>query len=186
MITSEFRAKVLADSAKHFVSAQRHSLARLGWRALGFMAILLGIVLFAAESSAPVGAVAPIRKARPRSNEPGKLPADLVAAWETGGAQTGWLELCVARDNLLGGPDYRDTVLRFGEQQKEGEAPAFCLSEWRAGVLGRLPVPDREFGLSLRQVTSAGLTELAEMDSLQILDLRLARLLSPASNPSGS
>ena len=64
--------------------------------------------------------------------------------------------------------------LRFGEQGNEREVPTFRFREWRPGVLGRLPLPQQEFGLSLPQATNAGLRELAEMDFLQLLDLSQA------------
>ena len=51
--------------------------------------------------------------------------------------------------------------------------PVFQFSEWKEGVLAKLPDPGTAFGLSLNatNVTDAGLKELAGLKSLQALNL---------------
>src|ERR1700676_1452053 len=109
---------------------------------------------------------------QPTSPLPDPLSPAIVAVWEKASAQAGWLELNFQESTGRVCPPDRDTVLRFGEQGKEGEVPALWFKEWRPGVLGRLPLPERGLGLSLMGVTNTRLKELAEMDSLLLLDLR--------------
>src|ERR1700677_3049991 len=99
---------------------------------------------------------------------PKPLPTDTVAAWEKAGAQAGWMGL--DKD------DYH--VFRVGGEGKEGEVPAFGFKMWPSGVVGRLPQPDREFGLYLpfKQVNDAALKELAGLNFLQMLDIDNAKV----------
>jgi internalin A len=117
-------------------------------------------------------AAGPEKRAKP-------LPAEIVAAWKKAGAQVGWMSRHLRRmDN---------PVLFLPEEisggGKEGELPAFGLSEWQEKV-GKLPQPDRSFGLSLaltlatdpngfkgHAAMKAGLKGLGELKSLRALEL---------------
>ena len=64
-------------------------------------------------------------------------------------------------------------VFSLGRRGKEGELPTFKFRELQAGVLGRLPQPQRGFGLLLDKtnVSDAGLIELGRLELLQTLGL---------------
>jgi hypothetical protein len=83
-------------------------------------------------SLANAATTAPIRE-KQESATP--LPEELVAAWTQAGAEVGWT-------NWSG-----FVVFRAGVEGKKGEVPAFRLSEWREGVVGKLPQPRQAFGL---------------------------------------
>lgn len=125
------------------------------------------VVLIAAESPTPTGVWAqpgPSESSTPKDEqrlEP--LPAEIVKAWSDAGASVGWMRL------------HQSGYVEFIAKNagKPGDLPAFRFSEWRAGVLDRLPPPAAGFGMSLLniRVTDAGLKELAGLKNLQSLDL---------------
>ena len=94
---------------------------------------------------------------------PSPLPAEIVAEWKKEGARVGW----------LGRTGVGYLVFHGDDQSMEADVSAFQFKPWQAGVIGRLPVPPRGFGISLSgtKVTDAGLKELAAFRSLQALDL---------------
>src|SRR5262245_29788412 len=68
---------------------------------------------------------------------PQVLPAEVVAAWEKGGARFGWMGL------------NRQGSWYFIGQREAPEAravPAFRIETWRAGMVEKLPVPMQAFG----------------------------------------
>src|ERR1700722_17083679 len=121
------------------------------------MSLATGAVVAAVVSCwAAAGAPAPHQPPEP-------LPADVVAAWEKAGAETGG----------MAPTPYGFMAFRAGGEGKEGEAPAFRFKEWRGGMLSELPPPGQAFGLDLgfTKVTDAGLKELAGFKQLQALNL---------------
>jgi len=96
-----------------------------------------------------------------------ELPAEVVAAWKKAGAMVGWMG---AHSQFAAGESF--TTKREGLQAARA-VPAFRISEWRAGMLAKLPAPARAFGLFLRfsGVTDAGLKELAGLKQLTTLNL---------------
>jgi internalin A len=97
-----------------------------------------------------------------KKEAPKPLPPEIVKAWRGIGANVGWMKMDLG-DN---GPTF----------QVEGEIRAmtvFQFTEWKEGVLAKMPDPGTRFGLclSLTKVTDAGLKELAGLKSLQALYL---------------
>src|SRR4051812_10848682 len=94
---------------------------------------------------------------------PDPLPADVVAAWEKAGAETGWMVL-----HECGFIEFR-----AGGAGKEGELPAFSITAWREGILNRLPPPGQPFGLDIFNATVSDLVlkEVAGLKDLQALNL---------------
>ena len=90
------------------------------------------------------------------------LPPELVAAWMKAGAKTGWM----TTDDVSRG-------FREGMEGMKGELPAFRFFVCKDGVVGKLPHPQRAFGLDLAKtkVTDIGLKEVAALKSLQSLEL---------------
>jgi hypothetical protein len=134
------------------------------WSVLTKVALTL-VILFAgcgknAENSENVsGPDTPLTKAdtarsiRENQESVTPLPKELVAAWTEAGAEVGWTT------NMAG-----FVAFRAGSEGKKNEVPAFRFSEWRAGVLSKLPQPQQAFGLSLAQtkVTDTGLRACLE------------------------
>src|SRR5271168_624208 len=91
------------------------------------------------------------------------LPPEIVKAWTDAGAAAGWMKM---------NPTERPKFQAQGKGEAEA-IPVFQFSEWKEGVLAKLPDPGVAFGLSLNatQVTDAGLKELARLKSLQALYL---------------
>ena len=75
---------------------------------------------------------------------PVPLPAKLVESWNKAGANEGWMGL-----DRAGG-------FSTDEKGQPGQIPAFSLTELKKGVVGRLPVPERPFGLSLHMAKVTG------------------------------
>ena len=95
-----------------------------------------------------------------KKEAPKPLPREIVKAWRGIGANVGWMKM-----NLM------DNAPSF---QVEGEIKAltvFQFTEWKAGVLAKMPDPGAPFGLcvNLTKVTDVGLKELAGLKSLQAL-----------------
>jgi hypothetical protein len=110
---------------------------------------------------------------RPRAQP---LPADVVAAWRNAGMVDWW----GARGSVGWVRIDSQAWLHFDAQPSgaPGEVPAFQITEWKRGVLPKLPQPAQGFGLCLRQrkVTDAGLQDLAGLTNLEALDLELAEI----------
>jgi hypothetical protein len=106
-----------------------------------------------------------------RAAEPQPLPAEVVQAWEKAGARAGWMG-----SRRVGG------YLLFSDQLKELESdrtvPAFRFPAWESGRIGKLPVPERGFGLSFRNtlLTDAGVKELAGLKNLASLSLSVTKV----------
>jgi RNA polymerase sigma factor (sigma-70 family) len=102
--------------------------------------------------------------AKDRPPEP--LPEAIVKAWKDAGAEVGWM-----RPGSAG--FFRSLGLFDLGEEKPGDLPGFLFSEWRQGVLAKLPDPARPFGLWLggAQVTDAGLKELAGLAGLKNLQM---------------
>jgi internalin A len=97
-----------------------------------------------------------------KKEAPGPLPRHVVTAWRGIGANVGWTKM------ELG--DNRPTF------QVEGEIrgiTVFQFTEWKEGVLAKMPDPGTPFGLYLirTKMTDAGLKELAGLKSLHALYL---------------
>jgi len=89
------------------------------------------------------------------------LPPEVVKAWRDAGASVGWMKW--ESNGAPKGPKF--------QAQEKGEIkamPVFQFSEWKEGVLVKLPDPGAAFGLSLNgtKVTDTGLKELAGLKSL--------------------
>jgi RNA polymerase sigma factor (sigma-70 family) len=110
----------------------------------------------------PGDAEPPPAKDRP----PEPLPEAIVKAWKDAGAEVGWM-----RPGSAG--FFRSLGLFDLGEEKPGDLPGFLFSEWRQGVLAKLPDPARPFGLWLggAQVTDAGLKELAGLAGLKNLQM---------------
>ena len=132
-------------------------LSRLSRGAATFATLLLLIGGGRESLSAPLPANARLQP----------LPRELVAAWREAGATVGWMK-----------DDEGWLLFRQGVEGKPGEVPAFHFRKWTGGVVGQLPQPQQAFGLVLRgkEVTDAGLVELAGLKSLQTLDLQQTRV----------
>jgi hypothetical protein len=95
------------------------------------------------------------------------LPAEVVQTWEKAGAKAGWV-----------GPHRWYGDLLFSDQlnvlEAERAVPAFRFARWESGQIGKLPAPEKPFGLSFENtsLTDAGLKELAGLENLTSLDLR--------------
>jgi internalin A len=90
------------------------------------------------------------------------LPPETVKAWRHIGANVGWMKMELS-DNR---PMFQV------EGQTKGTA-VFQFTEWKEGVLAKMPDPGCPFGLclNLTKMTDVGLKELAELKSLQALYL---------------
>ena len=99
---------------------------------------------------------------------PKPLPPEIVKTWCDAGAALGWMKM-----NPTERPKFQSQAT--GEP---GAIPVFQFSEWKEGVLAKLPDPGAAFGLSLNatKVDDAGLKELAGLKSLQALYLDETRL----------
>ena len=86
------------------------------------------------------------------------LPPEIVKTWRDVGAAVGRMKMDPTEPP------------KFQAQAKGGSGaiPVFQFSEWKEGVLAKLPDPGAAFGLSLNatKVTDAGLKELAGLNSL--------------------
>ena len=95
------------------------------------------------------------------------LPNGVATAWKKAGASVGWL-----------GPKRRDGWWEFNANRGPLDAarsvPAFKIDGWREGMLAKLPIPGRAFGLDLSYtaMTDAGLKELTGLKHLTALNLR--------------
>ena len=97
-----------------------------------------------------------------KKEAPKPLPREIVKAWRGIGANVGWMKMDLG-DN---GPTF----------QVEGEIRAMTVlqfTEWKEGVLAKMPDPGAPFGLclNLTKMTDAGLKELAGLKSLHALFL---------------
>ena len=97
-----------------------------------------------------------------KKEAPKPLPREIVKAWRGIGANVGWMKMDLG-DN---GPTF----------QVEGEIrgmTVFQFTEWKEGVLAKMPDPGVPFGLclNLTKVTDAELKELAGLKSLQAMYL---------------
>jgi hypothetical protein len=90
------------------------------------------------------------------------LSPEMVKAWTDAGAEVGWIRL------------NQNGVFLFQEKSEAGAMPAFRFSNWKEGVLAKLPDPGAAFGLGLNstKVTDAGLKELVRLTNLQALNLQ--------------
>ncbi|HTV46819.1 MAG TPA: sigma-70 family RNA polymerase sigma factor [Phycisphaerae bacterium] len=90
---------------------------------------------------------------------PNALPADIVAAWEKAGAQSGWMD---SQGNWY-----------LSTDGQPGEVPAFRFKQWTPWILFQLPEPNQNFGLDLEStnITNSGLKELAGFTQLLALNL---------------
>src|SRR5262249_10775412 len=97
---------------------------------------------------------------------PKPLPEELRAALENAGVTPGWMA------DVEWGPNFLRDDDEDAAAWKVEKLPAFRFYKWQAGVLSKLPPPQRGFGLSLdnSEVTDAGLKELAGFKRLQTLD----------------
>lgn len=91
------------------------------------------------------------------------LPADVVAAWQKAGAQPAWMMWY----------GFGQLDFQHGTTGDAEGVPAFQLRPWQAGLLHKLPAPERSFGLYLggTEITDAGLKELVRFKELQYLYL---------------
>ncbi len=125
---------------------------------LRFLALISGGLL--------VAVIGPGRLASGQAagDAPKPLPAEVRAAWEAGGAQSGW----ISTDNLGW------LSFRAGDGKGQGlEVPAFLFRPQHAVVPAKLPAPDQEFGLDLKDtdITDAGLRGLARFKQLKALNV---------------
>jgi hypothetical protein len=120
------------------------------WHSLAVLAVLAGCGLRVLAGGEPKR-----RNLRP-------LPPGIVKAWTDTGAKVGWIRL------------NQNGVFLFQEKSEAGAIPAFRLSNWKEGVLAKLPHPGTAFGLDLNStgVTDAGLKELAKLTNLRALNLQ--------------
>ena len=126
------------------------------WRYLAVLAVLAscGLDMLAGADAEKKEALKP-------------LPREIVKAWRGIGANVGWMKM-----------DLGDNAPQF---QVEGEIKAmkvFQFTEWKEGVLAKMPDPGAAFGLGLDEtkMTDAGLKELAGLKSLQALYLAGTRV----------
>jgi hypothetical protein len=100
----------------------------------------------------------------PKKPEP--LPAEVVKAWEDAGAEVGWMMM-----------DPKSGIVLFAERVAERDVvqavPAFAFRNWKAGMVAKLPAPEKPFGLELStdDVTDASIKELAVLKQLTSLEL---------------
>jgi Leucine-rich repeat (LRR) protein len=118
--------------------------------------------------------------------KPELLPKELVAAWAKAGGTVGWLQKESFFWNFT--PHQRQPGA-FGVPPRvdgePGELPAFRFSTekwtWKPGAIGKLPSPDRPFGLALSgPIMQANLAELATHKHLKYLDLQEETLTDDA------
>jgi Leucine-rich repeat (LRR) protein len=103
------------------------------------------------------------------AQHPERLPDVIVKAWEQAGADVGWM-----RFDPSGMLEFSQAV-----EGEPGDLPAFGIHVWKSGVVSRLPLPPKAFGLDLREkgesnhiLFDAGLSELARLTNLQALNLQ--------------
>src|SRR5262249_32826904 len=100
---------------------------------------------------------------QPDRAAPNPLPADLVAAWKTAGAEVGWM------------PGGFLSQFSQEKQGRPGPLPAFRFRhvELKEGSLGKLPAPEAPFGLCLEhtKLGNAVLKELASLKQVERLQL---------------
>ena len=131
---------------------------------------LAGVLLLLAVLA---GGIAPAAAGQ----EKGKLPAELIAAWQKAGAYVGWIH-----KDAFG---HLEFVL--DKDGKPGDVPAFRFNSWQKGVLPKLPAPAIPFGLNLlfSEVTDGDLKELAGLTTLQILDLSFNQVTDAGLKEAG-
>ncbi len=90
------------------------------------------------------------------------LPPEIVKAWRGIGANVGWMKMHLG-----------DNRPKFEVEGKARATTVFQFSEWKEGVLAKMPDPGAPFGLCLNstKMTDAGLKQLAGLKSLQALYL---------------
>ncbi len=95
---------------------------------------------------------------------PRTLSPETITAWKKAAATVVYW----AGPDPFGSVEYRDPA-----EARPGDVPMFEFAGWKAGVLGRLPQPERGFGLDLRdiQLTDAYLKDLGRLRRLQVLTL---------------
>jgi hypothetical protein len=114
-----------------------------------------GVTTFAALLLLTGGGGQSLSAPLPRPNrQPQPLPRELVAAWTEAGATVGWMR-----------GDQEWLFFREEVEGEPGEVPAFQFRKWTGGVVGKLPPPQRAFGLDFggSQVTDAGLKGLQSL-----------------------
>ena len=97
-----------------------------------------------------------------KKEAPKPLPPEIVKAWRGIGANVGWMKM-----------DLGDNAPKFQVEGKIRAMTVFQFTEWKEGVLAKMPDPGAPFGLclNLTKVTDAGLKELAGLKNLQALYL---------------
>ena len=75
--------------------------------------------------------------------KPEPLPALLVQAWEKAEARSGWLGPAKAGGYLL-------FLNQLDQLETSRVVPGFLFSEWHSGRIGKLPKPEKAFGLSFQ------------------------------------
>jgi hypothetical protein len=130
-----------------------------------FVAVMI-VCCFAAGRLVAQGSSAAAAKPRDGDVIALPLPGDVMSAWEKAGASVGWL-----------GSVRKYGMWQFNAKRETLDAatsvPAFKIHAWREGMLAKLPVPARAFGLDLSysDVTDTGLKELAKLKRLTTLKL---------------
>src|SRR5262249_8178286 len=98
-------------------------------------------------------------------DRPPPLSFAVRAAWENAGAETGWMR---ERSGFL---SFRDGL----GKAEAGDVPAFrwIRKPLEAGVLSKLPAPDKGFGLDLQRtkLTDVEMKELTRFNQLVLLNL---------------
>ena len=89
--------------------------------------------------------------AQEKDQPPGELSAEVVAAWKKAGAKIGWLGRDRHPDHFEGANDGLLFTNYLADVHAAGAVPAFRLESWDAGILAKLPAPERVFGLELTQ-----------------------------------
>src|SRR5690242_12665700 len=95
-----------------------------------------------------------------QNTTPSLFDPETVMAWQREGAEVGWV-------------GWTKSYSRFyqGAKRNERDVPAFLVTDWKEGVISKLPRPQCAFGLHLvlTEVTDARLKELAGLKALQVL-----------------
>jgi hypothetical protein len=77
---------------------------------------------------------------------PADLPIDLIRAWETAGAEYGWMRVDPAEDSSLSCPALPES------RDEYSTVPGFAFSSWQKCIspvlIARLPIPSSPFGMS--------------------------------------
>lgn len=100
---------------------------------------------------------------------PKRLSAETAKAWSEAGAEVGWMNDLPPRRS-----EYDAFWFPWREKEEAKAIPAFRFPlEWPEGVFGKLPAPDRPFGLDFHCGLYAGvsLKELAALKNLQSLNI---------------